>query len=77
MFQAGWLRLGLNPCCQVFGLSARAGRLALERRLHTPSIFVVCKTLAGVISTLERISCARADRARAGLLALKRVVPRW
>ena len=74
MFRAGGLSLGLISCCQVFGRSARAGRLALERRLHTPSTVVLCRTSAGVISALERISCARAGRARVGLLALERVV---
>ena len=74
MFRAGRLSLGLNPCCQVFGLSARAGRLALERRLHTPSIFIVCKTSAGMFFTLEQVSLRSSGGARASTLALERVV---
>ena len=74
MFREGGLSLGLISCCQVFGRSARAGRLALEWRLRTPSIFMLCKASAGVISTLEQISGARAGSARTGLLALKWVV---
>ena len=46
----------------------------LERGLHTPSISCLCKTSADVFSTLELVSCARAGRARAGLLELERVV---
>ena len=68
------MSLGLKSCCQVFDHSARAGRLALEWRLHTSSIFVLCKTFASMFFTLERVSYARAGRARAGLLALERVV---
>ena len=74
MFWAGLLQVGEAlvsiSCCPVFRRSARAGLLALERGLHTPSISCPCKTSAGVLSTLERVSCARA-----GLLALERVVP--
>ncbi|KAF5932974.1 hypothetical protein HYC85_029145 [Camellia sinensis] len=72
MFRTGGLNLGLKSCCQVFGCSARAGLVALERRLHTPSISCPCKTSAGVIFTLEWVSLRSSGRARAGTLALER-----
>ena len=75
MFWAELLLVGLAlvsiPCCPVFRRSARAGLLALERRLHAPSFSYPCKTSAGVISMLEQISCTRAGHARAGLLELE------
>ncbi|GMP91477.1 hypothetical protein CsSME_00042162 [Camellia sinensis var. sinensis] len=45
--------------------SARVGLLALERGLHTPSFSCPCKTSAGVISTLERVSLRSSGGARA------------
>ena len=68
MFRASGLSLGLKSCCQVFGHSALAGLLALERRLHTPSFF-------GALQNFYRCDFyARAGRARAGKLAFERVV---
>ena len=74
MFRTGGLNLGLKSCCQVFGCSARAGLVALEWRLHTPSFSCPCKTSVGVIFTLERVSLRSSGGARAGTLALERVV---
>ena len=62
------------PCCSVFRRSARAGLFALERGLHTSSISGSCKTSADVISALERVCLCSSSGARAGRLALKRVV---
>ncbi|KAF5938257.1 hypothetical protein HYC85_025763, partial [Camellia sinensis] len=53
--------------------SARAGFLALEQRLHTPSILVLCETSASMFFTLEQVSLRSSGRARAGTLELERV----
>ena len=62
------------PCCPVFRRSARAGLLALERGLHTSSISGSCKTSVDGNSALERVCLRSSGGARAGLLALERVV---
>ena len=46
----------------------------LERGFHSFSISCLYKTSADGFSTLELVSCARAGRARAYLLALEQVV---
>ena len=72
LFRTGGLNLGLKSCCQVFGRPARAGLFALERILRTLSFSCPCKTSAGVIFTLERVSLRSSGGARAGTLALER-----
>ena len=51
-----------------------AGRRTLEREFGRSSRDHVCKTSAGVIFTLERVSLRLSGHARAGTLALERVV---
>ena len=81
MYWAELLQVGLALvsilCCPDFRRSARAGLLALERRLHTPSFSCPCKTSAGVIFMLEWVSLRSSGGARAGTLALERVVLFW
>ena len=67
-FVMGWLSLETKTSCPDFGLSARAGLLALERGIHPSSISCLCKTSADVIFALERV-CLRSSGsvgARAG-----------
>ena len=61
-------------CCPVFRRSARAGLIALERRLHTPSILMLCRTSTSMLFMLERVSLRSSSGARAGTMALERVV---
>ncbi|GMP27237.1 hypothetical protein CsSME_00003315 [Camellia sinensis var. sinensis] len=70
----GWLSLETKTSCPDFGLSARAGIIALERGLYTSSISCLCKTSADVIFALERVCLRSSGGARAGRWPLERVV---
>ena len=74
MFRASWLSFSPIPCCPEFWWYARAGLLTLERGFHSSSISCLCRASAGVIFTLEQVSLRSSGRARAGTLALARVV---
>ena len=48
-FVSGWLSLETKTSCPDFGLYARAGVLALERRLHPFSIFLCSVVRSSVV----------------------------
>ena len=52
-FVTGWLSLETKTSCPDFGLYARAGVLALERRLHPFSIFL-CSVVRSSVGLAAR-----------------------
>ena len=68
-FVTGWLSLETKTSCPDFGLSARAGVLALERGIHPSSISCAVLDARAWDWSLERESVSDA---RAGCLTLER-----